>query len=77
MQYDWSGDQLREKGHKGQVVDKIVVPASAKRPVNDIGHLLKGKKADTKRQQDVLQIKIRMEGKIYVFNKEVIIFEVK
>ncbi len=68
---------MREKGHKGQIVDKIVMPASAQCPVNDIGHLLKGKKADTEGQQDVFQVKVRAESEVNVLNKKIIIFKVK
>lgn len=51
--------------------------ASAKGTVDDIGHLLKGKEADSQRQQNLLQVEIRMEGQIHIFDKEIIVFEVK
>lgn len=49
----------------------------AKTAVYDKGKLLEGKEADAEGQQNMFQGKIRMESQIQVFDKEVIIFEIK
>ena len=45
--------------------------------VYDEGNLLEGKKADTKRQQDIMHGHICMENGINVFKEEIIILEIK
>lgn len=50
---------------------------SAKAAVNDKGQLLKSKETDAKRQQDVFQRKVRPEGKINIFDEEIIILKVE
>ena len=46
-------------------------------PVNDKRKLLKSEKADSKRQQDVFHSKIRMEDKIDILKKEIVILKIK
>lgn len=45
--------------------------------VNDEGQLLKRKKADAQRQQDMLQRVVRMKNIIDILYKEIIILKIK
>ncbi len=68
---------MGEKSNKGDVVYKGVMRRFTKASVNNKGDLLKSKKADAQRQQDIFHGKTGMEYRIDVFKEKIVIFEVK
>ena len=72
-----TGNKLWEKGNKGDVINERIMFSLMLASVYDEGNLLEGKKADTKRQQDIMHGYICMENGIDVFKEEIIILEIK
>ena len=70
-------DQLWKIGYIGSIFQKTVVFTFPFIGVDDVGQLLEGIKADTKRQHQVQQREMLFHYCIYVFDKEIIVFKVK
>ena len=77
VQDNGPGDELGEKGHKGDVVFKGIMRRPPKASVHDKGDLLEGKKADSQRKENVPQGKAGSEQGVYVLEEEIVIFKVK
>lgn len=72
-----TGNKLWKKGNKGDVINERIMFSLMLASVYDEGNLLEGKKADTKRQQDIMHGHICMENGIDIFKEEIIILEIK
>ena len=77
MGHNRAGNQLREVGNVGGVLEKAVVSRLPTVGIDDIGHLLEGKKADAQGQHNMLQRELRRKQGVDVANKKVEIFEIK
>ena len=76
MENDRPGYQGREEGNKAQIIQQPIMRRLPPAPVNEIGQLLKGKKADTQGKQDIFQLKICMEKGIDIFQEEIAVLEI-
>lgn len=77
VQYNRAGDQLRKERYKKCIfVESIACDFSSVR-VRQKRNLLKGKKTDSKGQQNILEGEGCMKQGIHVFQKEIKIFEIK
>ena len=73
---DRTGDELREKGNKKRVIQKVVLFGFMTVTVHQIGNLLKGKEADRQRQNQMQQRYLRTEEEVCVIDEKVGIFKI-
>ena len=76
MENDRPGYQGREEGNKAQIIQQPIMRRLPPAPVNEIGQLLKGKKADPQGKQDIFQLKICVEKGIDIFQEEIAVLEI-
>ena len=67
-------NQLREKGDKQQIINKVILLCLSPVGVYQEGNQLKGKEGYTDRKGDMLQSKIHSRKGVKIFNKEICIF---
>ncbi len=74
MKHYGAGDQLREEGDEQGVFLKRIVLCFPSVCVHQEGDLLKSKKTDTQRKQDIFQGERSMEQSIDIFQEKIEIF---
>lgn len=77
MKHNGARHKLGKEGDKAGIVQKRIAGRLTLVPVNHIGNLLEGKKADSQRQGNFLYMPVRVQKEITVIHKKVEIFEIE
>ena len=77
MENDRPGYQGREEGNKTQIIQQPIMRRLPPAPVNEIGQLLKGKKADPHRKEKPCKGNVLSQKRVQVLYKEIRVFKVK
>ncbi len=75
--YNRSGDKLREKGYKIQVIRQRIMRRRTAHAVRHKGNLLKRKKTDSQRQRNMFERKLYPRQTVEIPHKKIIIFKIK
>ena len=77
MQHNRTCDQLWKEGDKAGIIQETIRYILILVAVYQIRYLLKGKKADAKRQGKLFYFPVSMQKKIAVFQEKIAIFKIK
>ena len=77
MGYNRSLNDFREKGNKQGIIKKAVFRRFSPPGICQKANLLKSKKADSQRQQNITEQKVCMKYRVYILYKKVIILKIE